>query len=92
MTQITKFKPLDDKDSEYGVRSYPQKDHNNIANYLCGHGVLLNRENWIFTPFFYFFAPLFNLICPSRNFYTPNITVKKKKIFAPFLTNLDNFI
>jgi len=25
VTQITEYKPLDDEDSEYDVRSYPQK-------------------------------------------------------------------
>ena len=85
MTQIT-FKPLEYGDSEYGVRSCPKKDHNHIAYFLCGHGVMLYRENWIFIPFF-------NLFCPNRSFYTPKITnfAEKRgekviwtlKIFAP---------
>ena len=41
MTQITEFKPLEDEDSEYDVRSCPKKDHNHIVYFLCGHGVLL---------------------------------------------------
>jgi hypothetical protein len=42
---ITEYKPLDDEDSEYDVRSCPQKNHNHLAYFLCGHGVMLNREN-----------------------------------------------
>ena len=67
MTQITEYKPLEDENSEYDVRSCPKKDHNHIAYFLCGHGVMLYRENWMFTPFF-------NLFCPNREFYTPKIT------------------
>ena len=39
MTQITEFKPLEDGHSEYDVR----KCH--IDYFLCGHGVMLYREN-----------------------------------------------
>ena len=28
MTQITEYKPLEDEESEYDVRSCPKKDHN----------------------------------------------------------------
>ena len=58
MTQITEYKPLEVGDSEYGVRSCPKKDHNHIAYFLCGHGVMLYRENRIFAPFL-------NLFCPN---------------------------
>ena len=34
MTQITEYKPLEDGDSEYDVRSCPKKDHNHIAYFL----------------------------------------------------------
>ena len=41
----------------------PKKDHNHIAYFLGGHGVMLYKEkqglykeNWIFTPIFNFFA------------------------------------
>ena len=75
MTQITEYKPLEDEDSEYDVRSCSKKEHNqHKAYFLCGHGVMLHRENKIFTQFFNFFAPFFNLFCPNRNFYTPKIT------------------
>jgi hypothetical protein len=62
MTQITEYKPLEDGDSESDVRSCPKKNHNHIAYFLCGHGVLLYRENWIFTPFLDFFAPFVTFI------------------------------
>ena len=46
ITQITEYKPLEDEESEYDVRSCPQKNHDHIAYFLCGHGVLLYMENW----------------------------------------------
>ena len=67
MTQITEYKPLEDADSEYDVRSCPKKKHNHIAYFLCGHGVILYRKNMIYTPFLDFFYP-------NCNFYTPKIT------------------
>jgi hypothetical protein len=48
MTQITEYKPSEEGDSESDVRSCPKKNYNHIAYFLSGHGVLLNRENWIF--------------------------------------------
>ena len=56
MTQITEYKPLEDGDSESDVRSCPKKNHNHIAYFLCGHGVLLNREIG-FLPYFLIFLP-----------------------------------
>ena len=60
MTQITEYKPLENGDSEYDVRSCPKKDHVHIAYFLCGHGVMLYSKNRIFTPFLSFFVPFFN--------------------------------
>jgi len=62
MTQITEYKPLEDEYSEYDVRSCPKKDHNYKAYFLCGYGLILYRENWIFTPFLDFFAPFVTFI------------------------------
>ena len=66
MIQITELKSLEDGNSEYDVRSCPKKDHNHIAYFLCGHGVMLYRENRIFTPFFNFFVPFF-ILYPENN-------------------------
>ena len=84
MTQITEFKPLEDGDSEYDVRSCPKKDHNHIAYFLCGHWVMLYWENRIFAQFL-------NLFCPNCNFYSPKITNlaenrgQKVKKICPYL-------
>ena len=67
MTQMSEYKPLEDEDFEYEVSCCPKKNHNQIAYFLYGHGLMLYRENWIFTPFS-------NLFFPNRNFYTPKIS------------------
>ena len=67
MTQMSEYKPLEDEDFEYDVSFCPKKNHNQIAYFLYGHGLMLYRENWIFTP-------SSNLFFLNRNFYTPKIT------------------
>ena len=45
MTQMSEYKPLEDEDFEYDVSCCPKKNHNQIAYFLYGHGLMLYREN-----------------------------------------------
>ena len=66
VTQITEYKPLDDEDSEYDVRSYPQKPQPHCLFFMwTWSNVIQGKLN---------FYPIFDYFCPNCNFYTPKIT------------------